>query len=94
MKLLHRLFAVVALVGVLFGSVSCVTTPPVHADVESLERQAPVSDLPNTGDREYIQAAERYSNPYSSGRYYHPIQGGYGYGGGGGGYGYGGGFLR
>ena len=80
MKHLHRSLAVIALSGALFCSVSCYTTPPVHADVEGLERQAPVSDVPETGDRDYIDAAERYSNPYSSGRYYHPIHGGYGYG--------------
>ena len=80
MKQLHRSLAVIALTGALFSSVSCVTSPPVVADVEGLERQAPVSDVPETGDRDYIHAAERYSNPYSSGRYYHPIQGGYGYG--------------
>ena len=78
MKHLSRSLAIIALSGALFSTVSCVTSPPVHADVEGLERQAPVSDLPNTGDQDYIHAAERYSNPYSSGRYYNPIHGGYG----------------
>ena len=44
------------------GFVSCVTPAQGTGSVENLERQAPVTPLPSTGEGDFARAAAQYSS--------------------------------
>ena len=48
------------------GLVGCETMQPM-ADVEAVERDAPVTGVPDAGDAPYVRSAERYQSRYGRG---------------------------